>query len=238
MSEFLQLCKDTCRECGVAGGEDAISAVANQDGELGRLVGWVKQSWTEIQREHRSNWRWMRVGFTVNTVADDDTYAYTDCTDVLASTPIARFARWRFNDRNDPPKIYLTSSGVGTQTWLTVADWDDFKGIYRIGTQNSGYPAFIAVDPQNNLVLGPKPNGIYTVTGDFIRSAQVLAADADIPEMPSDFHDLIVYRAMQKYGFFESAPEVLARGREQEGLLMGQLRQDQLPSFRQAGPMA
>lgn len=238
MSTFLQLCQATSLECGVAGGDTVPSAVTNQTGELDRIVSWVKNAWVEIQNRNNSNWRWMRVGFTVNTVADDDSYAYTDCTDALTSIAIARFKRWRFTDSHDPAKIYLTSSGVGTQTWLTYLDWDDFKAIYRIGTQNSGFPAHISIDPQNKLVLGPKPNGIYTVTGDFVRSAQVLAADATEPEMPSDFHNLIVYEAMQRYGYFESAPEVLSRGKELAGPLRRQLELDQLPMMRLRGPMA
>ena len=156
----------------------------------------------------------------------------------IASDAIARFKRWRIMDRNDPPKIYLTSAGVGTQTWLTYLDWDDFKAIYRIGTQNSGYPAHIAIDPQKNLILGPAPNDIYTVTGDFVRGAQVLSANDDEPDMPSDYHDLIVYEAMQDYGYFESAPEVLARGKELAMTLTRQLEADQLPMFRMAGPLA
>ncbi len=235
---FLQICQSFCGECGIAGGESVPSSVTGQTGELARGINWVKQRWKKIQNSNNSNWRWMRVGFTVNTVADDDTYASTDCTDVLTSTAIARFKRWRIQDRNDPAKIYLTSSGVGTQTWLTYLDWDDFKAIYRIGTQNSGFPAHITIDPQNNLVLGPAPNGIYTVTGDFVRSAQELSADGDTPEMPSDFHELIVYEAMQDYGYFEAAPEVLARGKELAAPLKRQLQADQLPTFRMAGPMA
>lgn len=237
MPTFLQLCKYTCRECGVAGGESAISAVANQTGELGRIVGYVANAWTEIQNRS-PNWRWMRHGFTVNTVEDDDTYAYTDCTDTTASAVISRFSRWRLNDRNDPPKIYLTSAGVGTQNWMIWVPWESFSLIYRIGTQNSGYPVHITANPQDNIVIGPKPNGIYTVTSDYQRSAQILDEDADVPEMPTQFHMLIVYEAMRSYGYFESAPEVLAKGTEYGDRMMSDLRVNQLPGFRLGGPMA
>lgn len=234
--DFLDLCQATARECKVAGGDTVPTAVTGQTGELDSIVNWVKDSWIEIQ--NRPNWRWGRHGFTVNTVEDDDTYAYGDVTDTTTSAVITRLSHWRLNDPRDPPKIYLTSAGVGTQNWMIWVPWEDFKSVYRIGTQNSGYPAHIAIDPQNNIVIGPKPNGIYTITGDYQRSAQTLAADDDTPEMPSQYHMLIVYEAMQRYGYTESAPEVLARGEKYAGILMRQLQNNQLPGFRLAGPLA
>lgn len=238
MSTFLSLCQDLCRECDIASGEDAISAVANQSGELQRIVKWVANSYTELQNRHQGQWRWLRHGFTVDTTEDDDTYAYGDVTDTTTSAAITRFSRWYLEDCEDPPKIYLTSSGVGTQNWLIYTPWEWFKTIYRIGSQNSGYPAHITVDPQNNLVIGPKPNGVYTITGDYYRSAQVLAADDDEPEMPPQFHQLIVYMAMAKYGGFESAQEVIYRAQNEGGPLLRQLEANQLPPMRLAGPLA
>ncbi len=235
MSTFLQLAQSLRQECGVAG--TGPSTVVGQVGELKRLVDWVSEAWTEIQNRHR-NWRWLRYGFTFQTVADDDTYAYGDVSDAVTAVAITRFSHWLLTDRYDPPKIFLTSAGVGTQTWMIWVPWEHFKTIYRIGTQNSGYPIHITVDPQNNIVMGPKPNGIYTVVGDYQRSAQTLALDADTPEMPTDYHKLIVYRAMEDYGYFEAAPEVLARGVKKGSLLMRQLELDQLPAMREPEPLA
>lgn len=237
MSTFLQLCKYTCRECGVAGGESAISAVTSQTGELSRIVGWVKDASIEIDNRH-TDWRYLRHGFTVNTVEDDDTYAYGDITDTTSSAVIDRFSHWFLNDFRDPPKIFLTSSGVGTQNWMIWTPWENFKTIYRIGTQNSGYPVHITIDPQNRIVIGPKPNGIYTITGDYYRSAQVMDADDDVPEFPAQFHMLVVYRAMESYGFHESAPEVLAKGQKYGNRMMRALENNQKPAFRMAGPLA
>lgn len=237
MSTYLQLSQAVCRECGIAGGDSVPSAVTGQTGELERVTNWVADAWTEIQNKH-PNWRWMRHGFTVNTVADDDTYAYGDVTDTTTSAAITRLGRWWVNDPEDCAKIYLTSAGVGTQGYLTFVPWEHFKALYRLGTQNSGYPAHITIDPQNRLVLGPKPNGIYTVTGDYQRSAQTLSADANEPECPAQFHRIIVYRAMEDYGYFESAQEVLARAVTKGNRLMRQLQQDQLPEPRLPPPLA
>lgn len=237
MSTYLQLCVDTQRECDIKGSE--IAAVTNQVGELARIVAWVREAWREIQNRS-THWRWMRSTFTVNTVASDDTYAYTDCTDSRLSLAISRFKRWIIldDDGRSNVKIYLQSSGVGTERWLTYLDWSSFRAIYKVGTQNNQAPAHFTIDPQDNIVLGPKPDAVYVVSGEYQMSAQVLAANADTPEMPSDYHQLIVYRAMKKYAGFESAPDVLSRAVTEGNTVQRQLEFNQLPVPAQAPPLA
>ena len=234
MSTFLELCQDTEEECNVA---SALSTTASQTGLHKKFVRWVKDAWTEIQNKY-PRWRWLQVPFTFDTVASDDTYTYGDVTDVNAATVIARFGCWLADDPYDRYRIYLTSSGISGQGYLSYMPWDLFRSLYKIGTQNTGFPAHITVDPLNNLVLGPSPNGIYTITGEFMRSAQILAANADVPELPTQFHALIRYRAKEKYGYFGSANEIVISAQREGNRLMRQLEQNQLPRFRKAGPLA
>lgn len=233
---FLQIVQRLGRECGMAA---AASSTVSQAGELRRLVDWVAASWEEIQNRHH-NWRWMRSRFSVSATVGDDSYAYTDCTDSLTAAAISRFARWWVLDEEgyNNVKIYLTSAGVGTENLLRFIPYASFRTIYKIGTQNNGYPAHVTIDPQNNLLLGPAPDGTYTVSGEYQRGSQSFTADADEPDLPSRFHLLIVYRAMMKYGRFKSAAEVLNGGKFEGDRLMRQLEADQLPAMALAGPMA
>lgn len=235
MSTFLQLCVDARRECGIPG--SGPTAVTSQSGELGRIVNWVADSYIEIQNRH-PDWRWLRNGFTLTTAASDDTYAYGDANDDTTGTAITRFSHWRLNDTFDPPKIYLSSAGSGTQRWLTWTPWEAFKTLYKIGTQNEGAPVHITVDPADNIVLGPTPDGIYVINGDYQKSAQVLAADADTPEMPSQYHMLVAWEAVIKYGHYESAGEFIATGQRNASRLMRQLERNQKTPMRIGRPMA
>lgn len=237
MSTFIQLCQDTARECGVAQGGTYPAAVTSQTGILNKIVNWVSDSWDEIQGRP-VEWRWMRVGFSLNTVASTDKYAYTDATDDLTATAIARFTRWRVDDPDDMPKCYLTSGGVGNEYWLTYIPWNHFKALYRIGSQPEGAPSHITIDPQNNLVLGPIPNDVYTISGDFERGFQTLSADGDIPDMPPQYHKLIMYEAMIKYGYDQSAPEVINRAIAYSTMLMRQLESDQAEQMMLPEPLA
>lgn len=230
MSTFLELAQDWRRNCGIAG--SGPSSVIAQSEEITRGVKWLRDSYVEIQND-QPHWRWLRSEFTVDTVQDDDEYAYTDCTDTIASAAISRFARWWVDDM----KIYLTSSGVGTQTWMTHMDWSEFKRLFKVGSQTSGFPGFFSIDPREKLLLGAKPNGIYTVTGDYQKSPQVLAADDDEPEMPARFHQLIVYYAMRKYAAYMGAPDVWAEVKDQAATMMRDLRVSQIPTTQFAGPL-
>lgn len=238
MSTYLQLCVEARRECLDVG--SGPTAVTGQTGQLADIVAWVAHAYTEIQGRHQ-DWLWLRSTFTFNTTASDDSYAYSDAavTDSRLSAVITRFRRWWLYDADGFPnvKCYLTSAGVSGEKYLLPLPWAAFRDLYKRGTQTNNAPVHVTVDPQRNLILGPKPNAIYTITGEYQMSAQVLAADGDTPEMPSDYHQLIVYEAMKKFGAAKSAPEVASRGITEGNKVMRQLESNQRPECGLAGPL-
>ena len=244
LKTFLQHCKGVCREASIAQGESAITTVLGQTGQLERIVANVRQAWLKIQNMHQLtglNWRFMEGRFVIATVASQDAYAYDDAaiTDEDTAIAIPLWRNWDIKDFENAPKIYLTSAGVGTETWLTYLPWNDFKYFYRIGTQNEGFPAHVTINPQNKLVLGPIPDGIYTVTGNYMKAAQTFTADSDVPTgMPEQFEDAIMYLALSKHGLQKNAVELITLGEDGAAELLGALEQDQLSEIPIAGPLA
>lgn len=246
MKTFLEHCKGVAAEAGLAGGEDAIISTIAQSGQAQRIVRYVRQAWVEIQNRHQStglNWRWKRVGFTLTTVAEQDSYSYTSAaiTDDVTAASIATFRNWMIKDYDDPPKIYLQSAGEATATWLTYINWNDFKYLYRMGVQNSTYPCHITVNPQNQLVLGPKPNDAYVVKADYLRGVQIFSEDEDVPDWPGEceaFEDAIMYRALSKYGLHANAIECITAGEDGFATYIGDLEGDQLSEIHIGEPLA
>lgn len=238
MSTFLQLAQKLRQEIEIPG--TGPTAVTGQLGQLKRVVDWTRDAYRDIQVRHMGApmWRWLRGEFTFDTVIGDDTYLFGELTDDDTGVAIARFSRWMVNDVENPPRAHLKSGGIGGQYRLVFLPWHYYKQIYRIGIFQSSSPIHITVDPKNRLLLGPKPSDVYVVKGDYLRSAQILAADGDVPEMPSDYHELIVYWAMRKYGANAVAAELLARANTEGMQLMRALEANQLPMVDMAEPLA
>ena len=212
------------------------STVLTQTGDHARAVSWIADNYTELQ--NRYPWRWLRERFTLDTVAAQSVYAYGECISEDTALAITRFKEWHVDDQYNRASCYLKSSGDGTNYWLTYISWEQYQTVYKIGNVNDSSPIHITIDPQQNLVLGPAPNDVYVIESEYHKSAQILAADADIPEMPSDYHMLIVYLAMLDGGLFDAADEIVARARMKSRKLIRQLEGNQAPIIRMAGAMA
>ena len=228
---FLALCQSLHQETIDSG--TGPSTVVSQTGQNGRTVKWVKDYYTSLQNE-REDWLWLHKSFTVSTVAADGAYAWTDCTDTVTAVAIDRFSRWYRNSF----KAYLTADGVGTEYPLIWLEWERFRRLYRYGTQTDGQPTHVSMDPTQAFVLGPKSSAIYVVSGDYQRGPQILALDADTPELPLRFHDLLVFGAMQKYGGRQVAVEAMVRAAAEGGPLLSALERDQLPPMTWGNSLA
>jgi hypothetical protein len=239
--DLLSLVRSTALECNVIESEDEIASTAGQRGDILRVINWVIAAWRELQTSRRT-WRFMRSRFSVDTVSGTKRYAPTDCTDTIDSSAISAFRNWFVDNPSNPPKMYLTSGGVGSQYYVEFVSWDDFQSIFEIGTVSTGQPQNVSVDPQNNLVFWPTPNAIYTFTGDYHRGEQVFVAGTDDATeplgLPSMFHWSIIYDAMRKYASAESADEILYRCDNEGAALKKDLLRDQSPRFKEGSPMA
>lgn len=235
---LLALVQALHREAKQAG--NVPSTVVGATGRAADLVQWIIEAYNDIQRDLDGQWKWLRREFYVDTVADTQSYAYGSVTDTDAAAAITRFKRWDI-DENDPPYIYLVSAGLGNQNELAVYDWIEFRHQYIRGSQTAATPGAISVSHDDKLYLGPKPDAIYRVSGYYWRGLQTLADDTDTPEMPSDFHMLIVYRAMVKYAYNVIAQELLGRAQGEGAGLYDGLVENQWygrQRFRLPGPIA
>lgn len=215
---FLQLVQRLRQECGVPG--DGPDTVVNQSREMKRLVDWTAQACLELEEEEAS-WEWMRRSVSFDTEAGKASY------NPLTELDILDFGHWK----DYSFRIYLTSVGVGNQILLSQCDYDTFRDYYLFGTRQitQARPTVMTVAPDRSLVFGLVPNDIYTVSGEYYRTPTVLTDDTQTPEMPSRYHMAIVYKAMIKYGLFQSAPEQITSGTEQYNKMLNKLRREQLP---------
>ena len=220
---YLQLATKLRTECGVSGTE---TSVTNASGEWGRLCGWVVTAWHEIQEENQG-WEWMRKAVTFNTVAQQGEYSPT------IDMALTDFGLWK----RDSFRLYPVSAGIGSELELNFKDYDSFRNFYLLASRKTTYarPTEVTITPARNLIFGFAPDAIYTVNGEYYKAPVDLAIDADTPDMPSRFHNAIIYRAMMSYGAFEAAPEVYQRGEQQYKQILNKIRYDQAPAITRCG---
>lgn len=215
-------------------------SVTGQTGRAADLVRWYADAWGDVQRERDGKWKWLKGRFIVDTVASTQEYGSSDCTDLETGDDIARFRGWVLEKAN-PPFIYRVSDGVTKQSELGLADWERFRRTYIRATPTPAAPTYITADEHNSLWLGPNPDDVYRVTGEYWKSNQTLAANDDEPECPEDYHMLIVYRALTKYGYDQVAQEILSKAAFEGQALYNALSENQGYSrfrLKLCGPLA
>lgn len=223
---FVQLASRLRQECGGAG--TGPTSVTSQVGESKRIVDWIATADEDVQRKH-NQWKFMVGSFSLNTVADDGSYAASDCV-----TPVTDLRDWRTKTL----KIYLLATGVSDESRLHYMEYDDWYDIYGTGSQTSGRPLYFAIGNDMSIKLGPAPSAVYRIAGEYQKSVTTLAANSDTPVYPSEFHMLPVYAGMMDYGRFTGATEVYQDGERKYNKLLRQMERTQLPQTRRPGPLA
>lgn len=235
MSTFLQLCQDVARESGTFPNVGDPATVASQSGRMLRLISWVKTAYEDIQR-HRNDWRWLHADFSGQTISGTRTY------DSAAMSISDRFSRWIFQGEEGENlfSIYKTSEGQDTEQHLNFMNWHEFRRERMVGSaaSDTGKPTHVSVNYSDELVFYPTPDAAYTVRGVYFKSPQILSVDADTPEMPSQFHDAIRYKALILMGGFDEAGDQMPFWSAELFKLMEELIKHQTPRIRTAGPLA
>lgn len=237
---YLQLCQKVARESGTISGT-APSAVTNQTGRLLKIVNYVNDAWLAIQN-HRNAWQWMRAEFSDKvTIAGTARYTAT-------GWDLTRFRAWVIDNPAtgyQPLSLYKQSEGVSSEGPINFISWQLWRGRYGRGSPatDSTYrnqPSEYSVSPALELCLGPIPDAVYVVRGEYRKSAQTLSANDDTPEMPADFHDLIVQYALELLAGHDEAPAAFANSKAAKSVIYANLEREQLPPIDAwaGGPLA
>lgn len=199
-------------------------------GRVADLIRWVKDAWNEIGGM-KDEWWFKQTLFSFSTASLAPSYD-----PAAAPLSLADFADWV----PDSFRYYPTATGQRGEVPVAWMQYRDFRDYYLLGSRelDPGPPVAVAASPEKHLLVGPKPNADYTIRGMYYATTPELTAEADIPGIPSRFHKLIVYRALQAYGLTEAAPETIARAERGEARLILQMTRHQAPTPQVGGPLA
>lgn len=220
---YLELCQRLRQEAGLSGTGPA--SVLSQTGEMKRIVDWVASAYEDIQNLH-ATWRFLRTDFSFSTIASTQDYLPT-------SVSLSDFGSWIKKDI----RIY---SSVADEDSLEYCPWEIFRQAYYFGSNRTqtGRPTVITVKPNNALALWQLPNDVYTVNGEYYKTAQSMTANADSPLIPTRFQMIIVWKGLMHYGAYAGADEKYAHGSNEYKKLLALLEYDQLEDFTFGEPLA
>lgn len=230
---FLELCQRVANDSGTIPGDSSPSTVVGQTGRLKTIVRWTNDAWRSIQNAHES-WLWLRSDFSGPTVA-----AQREYTGVQLGVA-SRFGEFIYDGSATENRysIYLTATGVSDQGQLRYRPYDDFFTLFMRGVQTNQRPAYFTITPAGKLALHPIPDDVYTVVGPYRKDVQDLSADADIPEMPTRFHDIIADAALMLLGTKDESMAQLSLWQLRQFSKWGMLEQSQLPKMNFPGALA
>lgn len=232
---FLELVQAVARESGTYDPDALPATTVNAAGRTLTLCQWVIEAYIQIQTE-RADWLWLEAEFSGSTLAAVRSY------DAAAMGIASRFSRWIARDGRGLSyfSAYLTATGQTDEQFLDVYDWEEFRREAMVGSAatQSGRPTIVAVAPDRKLYLHEIPDAVYTVRGRYMKAPQVLSGDADTPEMPDEFHRLIVWRALLLMGTYDEAMEQMQLWSTFANQYMDRLIFDQTPAVALAGPFA
>lgn len=227
MSTFLELVQDVARESGTLAGGVNIGSVVDVTGRADKVVSWTRKAWRNIQNERR-DWLWLQAEF-------QDTLAVESMRYTAASFNITRLREWRLDRRNEdggtyyPITIYDSAIGQSDESTLRNIAYETWRTRYDRQTHVATRPTEYAISPTNELCIGAKPDKAYVIRGEYVKSPQTLTIDADTPEMPSEYHDLIVWEAMRLLAKADGSIESLQFADDEYKRLRFQLTASQLP---------
>lgn len=178
---FIQLARMARKRVGLQGtGPSSVSTT----GYDAALVAYVQDAWADIQNE-RNQWRWMRSEASFMTSSGNGEY-------LLGSifSPGYRFNRWHKD----------TCYTLYNSKWTKVrfVEYDKFIELTQNQTEE-GKVSYYTIRPQDSALLFNTPDAPYSIKIDYQKSLQELVSDADVPELPDQFHRLIIYGAVMNY---------------------------------------
>ena len=211
---YIELCRAVRARLGLQGsGPDSVTT--GTDAEMD-IVHAVTDAYTDIQNM-REEWRWLRD--TANFTTSIGTTTYTRAT-IFSGT--ARFRKWKKDH------CYITINSQKTK--LTHIPYDEFYERHANNTINGTVSEF-TYNKDNSILITP-PDDLYAIEIDYWKSPQTLASASDTPEMPSHWHNLIVYAALEKLGTTFVSPEKYQHFSQQYAEGMGQLMREHLGKKR------
>jgi hypothetical protein len=214
--KFLQT--EYSRECRAASTLDAAAAFDQGDGTVRITVtghGYSAGDLVYIEGTTNYDGTWtLAAATTTDYIFITTTYV----AETFAGTEVIGVRDYEFYTTDsvqsfdlDSFYIYTKTDGRSKRSKLNYIEYKEFNSRYQDYTTPSDISA-ITITPDKRLRLSALPDSVFVIEAVAFDTPQEMAANDDVPVMPSNFHRLIVWRALQDYGGFEESASIFQHG--------------------------
>ena len=218
MATFLDMARATRILVGMQGTGPA--SVISAQGIEEVLVRMVRDAYVDVQNL-REEWDFLLLNGSFLTANGKDTYTFLD----IFATSIPNFKKYKKNS------VRLTDL-EGRKAYLQYVDRDVLEARFLNDSQKK-LPTKYTVEPgTRSVILKPIPDGIYTVNFRYWRSPEILSTDTQVPLLPLPFHNLIIYKAVEKMAIYLGSPETYSKYSAEAAKMQGQLMRMYIPKRR------
>lgn len=235
MATYLELVRRVASDSGTWPDPATLTTLVGLTGRAHKFKDWTARAWERIQTM-REDWRWMQADFSGSTVQGQQGY---DGADLGVASRFGAFVVNRTNGSDDRFTLFDPVEGQGAEGPIRFVAYDRFRAAFLTGTAatHQQKPVLFTIAPDGRLLLSPIPDKVYTLRGVYRKNPQILSADADEPEMPARFHDLIVYEALTLLAGTDEAGGQLPVFRNERARLLNMLEREQLPVLLSGGAL-
>lgn len=169
---FLELCKETWREAGYsAGGPGSVNSTTPPHI---KVISWVKQSYRMILDSH-TDWTFLWNIKALTILGPKSVYTRAE----LGLTDLRRIIRMKV---------------IGGQE-LRAITYETYRKV-REDLTEEGIPTEYCVMPNGNIAFYPWPVAGTQLRVEHQTIGADLVLDGDIPVLPQEYHDAIVWQAV------------------------------------------
>lgn len=199
---YLQLVQRLKREAGRSG--TVMATLAGLDAEDQRLADAVAEAWLELQRRPHG-WTWMRKELTGTLVAAQSVY-----TAVQLNGAATDLGRWLPPATEGYQVMAMVSGGSGPWV-LHFLPWEEYRRRFVLTPNAAAPPVFYSIAPDDKFCVGPTPTATTTLYATYYRTPTTLTVDANTPDIGTEYHLILMWRALMEIGSFDAATEVYSR---------------------------
>lgn len=221
MATFLELAQAARAISGMQG--TGPTTVVNAQGIEAVIVRFVRDAYVDIQNM-REDFKFLEGSQSFSTQIGQDTYEYLDIFGIV--NPSVK--KYHYNS-------FIITDSNGRKSYLQYVERDNLEAVYLNDTYTDT-PSYFTEDPSTgHLILKPTPSETLTISFRYQKSPEILTTDAQVPLLPTAFHNLILYKAVEKLSVYLGSPQIYRAYAIDAAKMAAQLMRHELPKMQKMG---